>query len=135
MIMRTDIALPSFDDEASLWGDTTPEATIQRLLNWGVDEVAVKNGPHPVAFTAAGMASVCDTPAVSEVRDTTGAGDAFNAGYLAFRLLGSTPLQAIGMGQELARNVIALAGARADRSKLRELSIAVEGRNLGPHRP
>jgi sugar/nucleoside kinase (ribokinase family) len=63
------------------------------------------------------------------------AGDAFNAGYLAFRLLGSTPLQAIGMGQELARNVIALAGARADRSKLRELSIAVEGRNLGPHRP
>lgn len=41
MIMRTDIALPSFDDEASLWGDTTPEATIQRLLNWGVDEVAV----------------------------------------------------------------------------------------------
>lgn len=135
MIMRTDIALPSFDDEASLWGDTTSEATIQRLLNWGVDEVAVKNGPHPVAFTAAGMASVCDTPAVSEVRDTTGAGDAFNAGYLAFRLLGSTPLQAIGMGQELARNVIALAGARADRSKLRELSIAVEGRNLGPHRP
>ena len=51
MLMRTDIALPSFDDEASLWGDTTPETTIQRLLNWGVDEVAVKNGPHPVAFT------------------------------------------------------------------------------------
>lgn len=130
MLMLTDIALPSFDDEASLWGDTTPEATIHRLRNSGVDEVAVKDGPHPIAFTAAGKEGVCDTPAVSEVRDTTGAGDAFNAGYLAFRLLGSTPLQAIGMGQKLAREVIAVAGARADRSRLRELSGTVRDRQL-----
>jgi 2-dehydro-3-deoxygluconokinase len=130
MLMRTDIALPSFDDEASLWGDTTPERTIQRLQNCGVGEVAVKNGPHPIVFTAAGKEGVCDTPAASEVRDTTGAGDAFNAGYLAFRLLGSTPLQAIGMGQELAREVIAVIGARVEHSKLRELFIAVEGRQL-----
>ena len=131
MLMRTDIALPSFDDEASLWGDTTPETTIQRLLNWGVDEVAVKNGPHPVAFTAAGMASVCDTPAVSELRDTTGAGDAFNAGYLASRLLGSTPLAAIRIGQAVAREVISIAGARAHRSALLKLAEGVIG--LHPH--
>ena len=130
MLNRTDIALPSFDDEASVWGDTTPEATIGRLRNYGLDEVAVKHGPHPIAFTAAGKVGVCDTPAVSEVRDTTGAGDAFNAGYLASRLLGSTPLQAIGMGQELAREVIVVAGARADRTKMREILFAVEGRQL-----
>lgn len=87
----------------------------------------MKNGPHPIVFTAAGMEGVSYTPAASEVRDTTGAGDAFNAGYLAFRLLGSTPLQAIGMGQELAREVIAVVGARVDRSKLRELFMEQEG--------
>ena len=40
----TDIALPSFDDEAAVWGDPHPKATIARLASAGVGEVAVKDG-------------------------------------------------------------------------------------------
>lgn len=34
----TDIALPSFDDEALLWGDVTPNATRDRLSQLGITE-------------------------------------------------------------------------------------------------
>ncbi len=30
-LKRVDIALPSFDDEATLWGDASPDATVERL--------------------------------------------------------------------------------------------------------
>ncbi|URK85999.1 PfkB family carbohydrate kinase (plasmid) [Rhizobium sp. RCAM05350] len=47
--------------------------------------------------------------------DTSGAGDAFNAGYLAARLLGSGPEQAAMQGHELAIHVIGHRGqSRAD---------------------
>ncbi len=77
----SDIALPSFDDETAHWGDPSPQATIQRCMKSGAREVIVKNGAGKVFFYADGQDGVCETAFVSEVRDTTGAGDAFNACY------------------------------------------------------
>jgi len=45
-LKRVDIALPAYDDEAVLWGDPSPEATIDRLQAFGVAEIVVKNGPN-----------------------------------------------------------------------------------------
>ena len=45
-LKRVDIALPAYDDEAVLWGDPSPEATIERLQAFGVNEIVVKNGPN-----------------------------------------------------------------------------------------
>src|SRR3546814_8690088 len=41
------LALPTFDDEAALFGDADPAATVRRLHGLGVEEVAVKCGPEP----------------------------------------------------------------------------------------
>ena len=41
-LKRVDIALPAYDDEAVLWGDPSPEATIERLQAFGVAEIVVK---------------------------------------------------------------------------------------------
>src|ERR1039457_582276 len=38
-LKRVDIALPAYDDEAVLWGDPSPEATIERLQAFGVAEI------------------------------------------------------------------------------------------------
>lgn len=122
MLARTDIALPSFDDEAALWGDVSPETTIARLGEHGVGEVAVKDGPRPLWFRAGASTGACDTPPVSRPRDTTGAGDAFNAGYLAARLLGSAPVRAIAVAQALSAVVISTSGARAPRFTVREMA-------------
>ena len=87
----TDIALPSFDDEARLWGDPSPEETVRRLAELDVAEIAVKNGGGEVLLLSDSVISRVATPEVNNICDTTGAGDSFNAGYLAGRLVGILP--------------------------------------------
>jgi 2-dehydro-3-deoxygluconokinase len=56
-------------------------------------------------------AEVFPAPRVEMVVDTTGAGDAFNAGYLAARAAGLTPERAAATAQSLAGEVIQQPGA------------------------
>jgi len=107
-----DIALPSFDDEALVWGDPSPEATVARFAQAGVAEVVVKNGAGAVAGLSQGAVTLHPTPRVTGIVDTTGAGDAFNAGYLAARLIGQGPGQAVASGQAFAAQVIGHFGAK-----------------------
>lgn len=113
MMEVVDIALPSFDDEALLWGDPDPDATLTRLERAGVNEIVVKNGAHDVAYSVAGCRGRLPTPAIANIRDTTGAGDSFNSGYLAARLLGLDPLASCRLGQRVAGEVIGHHGALA----------------------
>ena len=111
MFAATDIALPSFDDEALVWGDADPDATLARIAAFGVEEIAVKNGAGEVALRVQGRVERATTPPAAEIRDTTGAGDSFNAGYLAARFVGLEPLPACGMAQAVATQTIACFGA------------------------
>src|SRR5581483_11039203 len=53
-LKRVDIALPTYDDEAVLWGDPSPEATVERLQAFGIGEIVVKNGPNSALVATAG---------------------------------------------------------------------------------
>lgn len=118
MLEVVDIALPSFDDEALVWGDPDPEATLTRLQRAGVGEIVVKNGASDAVYAVAGQRGRSPTPAVTAIRDTTGAGDSFNAGYLAARLVGLEPLASCEIGQQVAAEVIGHYGALAPRDAL-----------------
>lgn len=126
MLPLVDIGLPSFDDEALHWGDGSPEATLARFRAAGVAEVVVKNGAGEVLHHAQGQTGRVATPAVQGIRDTTGAGDAFNAGYLSARLLGQAAAVAIAFGQVMAAAVLRHAGARASKAAIAAIPLPSE---------
>jgi 2-dehydro-3-deoxygluconokinase len=117
----SDLALPTFPDEAALFGDTDPAATADRMAALGVAEIAVKNGPDPVLLRHAGVAATIPCPPVTAVVDTTAAGDAFNAAYVAARIAGLAPDAAARAGIRLAGTVIGHRGAVIDRAAMPEL--------------
>ncbi len=121
MLQVTDIALPSFDDEAAHFCDASPADTVRRMVAAGVREVVVKDGPGDVHYCVDGHTLAVPTPPVNAIRDTTGAGDAFNAGYLGARLLGISPQIAVASGQTLAAEVLKHPGARAPKSAISAL--------------
>lgn len=110
-LKRVDIALPAYDDEAVLWGDPSPAATVERLQAFGVKEIAVKNGPNDALVASGSERESVPVPAVTMPVDAEAAGDGFNAGYLAARLSGLSPAQAADAGHRLAGAVIGHRGA------------------------
>ena len=124
-LKRVDIALPTFDDEAVLWGDPSPEATVARLQAFGIGEIVVKNGPNSALVATAGAQEFVPVPEVFIPVDTTAAGDGFNAGYLAARLNGDTPAQSAGAAHRLAGNVIRHPGALVPPPRSRCISVYV----------
>jgi 2-dehydro-3-deoxygluconokinase len=106
-----DILLPSFDDEAACFGDTDPDGTAARYASLGCAEVVVKNGAGAVTLRDATGTSRHPVAQAAQVVDTTGAGDAFNAGYLAERLSGAPAPDAIAAGAALGARTIGHAGA------------------------
>lgn len=115
-LKRTDIVLPAYDDEAMLWGDPSPEATIARLQAFGVKEVVVKNGPNKALVGVGDGRDDVPVPEVITPVDATAAGDGFNAGYLASRISGAKPVDAAQNAHRLAAHVLRHRGAIAPRT-------------------
>ena len=103
-----DFGLPTLEDEAALGGAGSADAVADRWLSQGCGEVVVKLG-------AAGCrlpdGTILAPDVVRVPIDTSGAGDAFNAGYLGARLTGSAPDAAARAGHALAGWTIMRPGA------------------------
>jgi 2-dehydro-3-deoxygluconokinase len=115
-LKRVDIALPAYDDEAVLWGDPSPEATVERLQAFGVEEIVVKNGPNSALVAVAGARELVPVPDVVVPVDAAAAGDGFNAGYLAARLAGRPAVESATAAHRLAGEVIRHRGSIVPRT-------------------
>lgn len=115
-----DVALPTFDDEAMLFGDASPDVSAKRIAALGPGEVVVKNGAEPCLIRVGGKDVAVPAIRPENVVDTTGAGDSFCGAYLAARQLGIEPVGAARLGHAVAAEVIGVRGAltRIDRAKL-----------------
>ena len=103
-----DIVLPSFDDEAVTFGDASLEATAAR---YKAREVAVKNAGAAVLVREGEILEMVEPGPKVEALDATAAGDSFSAGYLAARLQGLAPGDAVRAAHELAALVVQHRGA------------------------
>ena len=115
-LKRVDIALPTYDDEAVLWGDPSPESTVARLQAFGIGEIVVKNGPNSALVAGSATQEFVPVPEVVVPVDPTAVGDGFNAGYLAARLSGGDPAQAAIAAHRLAADVLRHPGSLVPRT-------------------
>lgn len=115
------IAMPTFTDEAELFGDTSPVQTVLRWRDWGATQVIVKLGAEGCLVSCPLGTQLVPAVAVATVIDTTGAGDAFNAGFLAARHAGQTAAQAAAAAGRLAALVIQRRGALLPREHLEQV--------------
>lgn len=106
-----DIVLPSFDDEASFFGDADTAATAARYAGLGARTVMVKNGSGEMLCLHEGRTETATPPPADEVVDTTAAGDSFNAAFLERLLSGASCREAMNAGAMVAREVIGQRGA------------------------
>jgi len=118
MLSRCDLALPSLDDAIALYGSGQARALLDRFRALGPGEVVLKQGPG--AALLANGETTAEVPAapVATVVDTTAAGDSFNAGYLAARIAGASPVDAAVSGHRLAAAVIGHPGAIIPRAAM-----------------
>lgn len=108
---RADILLPSLEDCVALLGSGGADLQGQALRAAGAREIVLTDGPGPVTICTDDMLSMVEFEQSAAPVDTTGAGDAFNAAYLAARLQGQTPEQAVQDGRRLSQLAIATRGA------------------------
>jgi 2-dehydro-3-deoxygluconokinase len=109
-----DVVLPTHGDEAPLFGDANADATADRYLELGVEEVVVKDGAgEAVIATASERVRVGPKPGATVV-DATGAGDSFNGAYLSARLAGQSLQAAAEAAHAVAGVVIGQQGALVD---------------------
>ena len=78
----------------------------------GVELTVIKRGALPVtAVTAAGVVTEVATPPVANIVDTTGAGDAFAAGFLPVYATSRNIKDSITNGNLIAARVLRSPGA------------------------
>jgi 2-dehydro-3-deoxygluconokinase len=108
---RADVVLPTLDDERELFGVEDAAACTRRLHDLGAAEIVVKLGREGCEVSSAAFTGRIAAEQVAEVVDSTAAGDSFNAGYLAARLLGAEPDASARLGNRVAGRVVAYPGA------------------------
>ena len=77
----------------------------------GSDVVVIKHGADPVTVITEDGRREVSVPKVAEIRDTTGAGDAFAAGFLGTLLTSADLLAAVEAGNAVASRVLSSPGA------------------------
>lgn len=104
--------LANLDEARVLTGLTDPRAAAAALTD-RYAEVVVKLGADGALWAGPGRGEPLAAAAEPvQVVDTTGAGDAFAAGFLAARLAGSGPHRALAAGATLAARAVGAVGAR-----------------------
>jgi sugar/nucleoside kinase (ribokinase family) len=103
---EVDLLLPNRDEALTLAGTADP-----RALRAHAREVVVTLGAEGAVWTDGDAAADAPATATGPVADTTGAGDAFTAGFLAAWLRGAPPRDALVAANALAARAIGVASA------------------------
>lgn len=114
--------MPSVDEAARLTSETDPQRIADRLLAMGPKNVIVKLGRDGALLCAAGQPrAVLPTYRSVKAVDTTGAGDAFCAGFLAGLAQGWDYTRCVRLANAVGTHCVTAVGASTGIKPLREI--------------
>jgi 2-dehydro-3-deoxygluconokinase len=106
-----DLLLPGIDDFAQLYGLSSISEIKHFLTDFDIAETVIKNGPEQVCVLVNGSEEIIPIVPVTNVVDTTSAGDSFNGVYLGARISGEAVTVAVHLAAKSAALVIQHRGA------------------------
>ncbi|WOI53469.1 sugar kinase [Parvularcula sp. LCG005] len=116
------LVLPTFDDDAALFGDASVLDCAHRWQKWGAARVLVKDGPRGCTIVEQANTTMIPVEQIIRPKDTTGAGDSFNGSFLG-QLISGAPLEIAAIaGNRTAATVIQHPGAIIPRAAMPDLS-------------
>jgi 2-dehydro-3-deoxygluconokinase len=119
----SDIVFATFDENQLLFDDSDVSACGHRYQNSGAAEVIVKVGALGAYVFSDRSQLHVRASCVTQVVDTTAAGDSFAGTYVAARLAGWEPMQAARIAADVAAVVITRPGAITEQSALQSIHI------------
>jgi sugar/nucleoside kinase (ribokinase family) len=128
LLPETDVFLPNDDEAAVITGLTDPRGQAQWFHDAGAGTVAITCGGRGSVLVSHGLRVDAGAYAVDYV-GATGAGDAFDAGYIAGLLQGGDPLHCLKWGSALGASCVRSIGATEsvfDRAEAEEFMRAHE---------
>jgi sugar/nucleoside kinase (ribokinase family) len=109
-----DLCFPNLDEARVLTGLDDPRDAAAALTDWYA-EVVLTLGPGGALWAGRGGPPIHRAAEPTAVVDSTGAGDAFAAAYLAARLGGAEPAACLDRATSIAARAVQRAGARPGR--------------------
>jgi len=123
-----DYFLPSIEQASMIAGTEDPREIADFFLSRGVKNVAVKLGSRGIYFKNKETAFYVGVYSNLNIIETTGAGDAFCAGFLSGVVEGCTPEECATLGTACSAFAIQAAGATAGMRELKEVRAFIEER-------
>jgi len=112
MLPFADYVLPSYEDMSAIYRGLEPDEIADALLEKGAGKVVLKMGESGCLVASASVRERFPS-CVKEIADTTGAGDCFNAGFIAGLVHGCTDTESAVIGNRAAAACIANVGGAA----------------------
>lgn len=107
----SDVVFPGGEDFSLLYGIDTIDAIAAYLQPYAIEEMVLKNGIEGMLCVSNQQREFVRVVPVESVIDTTSAGDAFNAGYLAAKLNGKNMTESAAFAASISAFVIQHRGA------------------------
>lgn len=128
ILKEVDIFCPNYEEAAAISRESGIEQAARRLLELGPQTVIIKNGALGSLYASRSAGVVLETAIPTEVFDTTGAGDAFNAGVIYGFSHEWSPRRILRFASAVATLTISREDERAP--SLQEVNRLLRGRGL-----
>lgn len=108
-----DVLFVTDEDDEILFGQRPAGEAIEDYARRGFRQIVFRRGGAPTLVKNEKESFGVPVPHVTQIVDTTGAGDAFNAGYIAAMLRHHAPFECAAMGNATAAASLESRGGRA----------------------